>query len=1672
MMKQKKKIRSSILMFLLAVVMIKGVIADAATFNDINASTMFFKQNTTSTCTLSSAAMMVRRAALLNGNGNWADVTERNLRSTAWLSGVGLYNSFSYAGIYVTSAKISSNKTQTMINLLSQHPEGIVIYDYGKPHAILLTDYTDGIFYCADPSSAAPGGRIPISRATITLESMDKYWYVSRPKLSVTSADTNIPSNIYISDAISYPTGNLSLGQSYPVGGTIYSSNPLTNVTGTIYNSANAAVQQKSVNPNATSYNLRGPINNAMIFNNLSAGSYRFVVSASDNKGYSKNVIESNFTVGTIPAPSIASSDVAGGVKISMSASQGTIHYTLDGSEPTTASPVYTGEFPLHNSAVIKAFAEQNGSRSSVVTQSVTVRKLATPEITITMEEDSVAVSIGSDAGAAIYYTTDGSTPNESSERYLQPLHIKEAKKIRAIAVKNGSVNSDIAEKEIKAEAPGTPSASLSGADKIAVGEAAKVVWDRQEYAQSYLVKLYKDEKVMEETTIQGCAYAFTLLEAGEYQITISALNFIGSSAESYPPVKVTAMEPLTVTFADADGSVISSQKVRYGYTAELPENPSRRGYEFKKWSNSAVYAAIKEDLLVKAEYSKRKYIVKFLDAEGNVYAPQQEVLFDESVVLPKEPETDQIGYAFMDWRCISSDEDSALDYKHVDANMTLQAVFDWGNRDLPIVSSITKALQVDSNSYKVSVSLTNWPEGKTYCKLLVSLKTSNGKMVKTITKDITLEAGKTTSIEDIELISDKVATQVEVNVVGLEGQKTAGAYAKTASAKTTSYVNTVWSDWSPNMPPAGTVTENKTVYRCRSKMYTDSSSSSLNGWTQSGSTTIFGDWSGTCSTNSYPGENLTRQIVGTSTVYNYYHVCCNYYGGKNNVDSIEYGTGSHRHHKLTTSSPLRTFAMADKGGKQCYGGKGAASGCPNNYYAWFLDGTTTTYYYQDRSVTNVYHFWRWGDWGNYVDEPISITDEQQVEVSTFYRYQIPMETPADQEDTTGNTYTEEGNLSGTELDLNGKCANILVYRSTNSDPTESQLEYVGQTVIGENNSYSFSFIPKEEPEEAKSNYIVALAIEGQTSLYNIDVIYAEKVRYKVRFYDRSGNEISNCEVKSGENAVVPEVPEVPGYTFIGWDKDTTNILSDKFITAKYKENEYSVVYVDFESNTVDLLQLAYGTALPSPAVEAAEGQKFLGWDKILDGIKTVDGNMILTARYEKKKYTVIFADDKDKVIDKQEVVYGESAALPEDAFTEDAAFLGWSTDNSWWKVKNDMIVKPIFGYAKTADTPLYHIEDIYHGGILTISQTKGQDVYYSIEWASDELVSEEQTETTEEDGIGQVEEEAPVWQLYEEEIILDRDANIHFYATGDQMNASNVVDIAYQCNEKDNPYLQTAKLQLGDAKAQKGMAVNIPISLQTNPGLQGMRFSVDYDTSVFSDVTFLGTGSESIGTIEYQVDKENGRIEIFWNNNGEEKKTGKLGTLVLQAKETIADGMYPLKCQYTQEDTYDGNWMDVKLDVSGGNIQVGNGSSTGVEKPDDSSSGKPGSSTEKPGSSTVQKPAQKPSGGSTGSNTIKKPSVAKVKSFKAKAGKKKLSLSWKKVSGAAGYQIQVSQKSSFKKAKTISISKSKKSYTKKGLKARKVYYARIRAYKTYKDTSGKTQKVYGKWVKISKKTK
>lgn len=88
-------------------------------------------------------------------------------------------------------------------------------------------------------------------------------------------------------------------GTGVVVGGKITSTYKIASVTATIVNSNGKTVQKKTVYPKTTTYNMttNKTIDNAMLFDRLSAGTYKFQVKVVDAKGTSVLAINRKFTV-------------------------------------------------------------------------------------------------------------------------------------------------------------------------------------------------------------------------------------------------------------------------------------------------------------------------------------------------------------------------------------------------------------------------------------------------------------------------------------------------------------------------------------------------------------------------------------------------------------------------------------------------------------------------------------------------------------------------------------------------------------------------------------------------------------------------------------------------------------------------------------------------------------------------------------------------------------------------------------------------------------------------------------------------------------------------------------------------------------------------------------------------------------------------------------------------------------------------------------------------------------------------------------------------------------------------------------------------------------------------------------------------------------------------------
>ena len=148
---------------------------------------LYLQQDWRGTCTLCSATMMLRGWLYRHGSDAWQEVWESDVRQTAWCS-EGLYWNWSYTvdgyEMRVAHASVSGISADTLEALLEEHPEGIALYCGRYPHAVFITDVTDGVVYCADPSG---DGRTPIDESILNayggqsaiLRNVTAYWYIT-----------------------------------------------------------------------------------------------------------------------------------------------------------------------------------------------------------------------------------------------------------------------------------------------------------------------------------------------------------------------------------------------------------------------------------------------------------------------------------------------------------------------------------------------------------------------------------------------------------------------------------------------------------------------------------------------------------------------------------------------------------------------------------------------------------------------------------------------------------------------------------------------------------------------------------------------------------------------------------------------------------------------------------------------------------------------------------------------------------------------------------------------------------------------------------------------------------------------------------------------------------------------------------------------------------------------------------------------------------------------------------------------------------------------------------------------------------------------------------------------------------------------------------------------------
>jgi hypothetical protein len=134
----------------------------------------------------------------------------------------------------------------------------------------------------------------------------------------------------------------------------------------------------------------------------------------------------------------------------------------------------YTEAIAIADSGTtVTAFSSRSGDyiNSGYLSKTYSLQ-VATPSITTTNVSGGKNVSIASDTKyASYYYTTDGSTPTSASTKYSVPFKVSSSLQVKAIGIRTGYGNSEIASLTISVSQVATPTISLS------IGESQVLIY-------------------------------------------------------------------------------------------------------------------------------------------------------------------------------------------------------------------------------------------------------------------------------------------------------------------------------------------------------------------------------------------------------------------------------------------------------------------------------------------------------------------------------------------------------------------------------------------------------------------------------------------------------------------------------------------------------------------------------------------------------------------------------------------------------------------------------------------------------------------------------------------------------------------------------------------------------------------------------------------------------------------------------------------------------------------------------------------------------------------------------------------------------------------------------------------------------------------------------------------
>lgn len=290
------------------------------------------------------------------------------------------------------------------------------------------------------------------------------------------------------------------------------------------------------------------------------------------------------------------------------------IYYTSDGSEPDEDSLLYSETFWVNSSSTIKARAYKEGWSESDVADESYVMNLPTVATPILSPSEGTYNGIDNitirctTVGAAIRYTTDGSTPDETSTLYAGAITIEGSTTIKAKAYRSGWIESSIAEAHYEFKVA-NPVFSMAGGEfysnqSVAISCAtanATIRYTTDGSTPTSSSKIYTGAISIDECiTLKARAFKENWSDSdtveAEYNLKVvnPVLSSPGGSYSAPQSVSITCVTAGAEIRYTIDGGFPNSSSTLYTEPIQINGNATLRVKAFKPgWQDSSLITAI-----------------------------------------------------------------------------------------------------------------------------------------------------------------------------------------------------------------------------------------------------------------------------------------------------------------------------------------------------------------------------------------------------------------------------------------------------------------------------------------------------------------------------------------------------------------------------------------------------------------------------------------------------------------------------------------------------------------------------------------------------------------------------------------------------------------------------------------------------------------------------------------------------------------------------------------------------------------------------------------------------------------------------------------------------------------------------------------------------------------------